>query len=173
MYLKRAMKGRIDLMKPAMHVQKELMSIPEFGEVGDEYDTAFNAIQSFKKAILMCAGAAVQKLMSKLNEEQEILMSLADMLNDTFQAESMWLRCKKMQDMNHGQAVLALDALRVFISDAGDRIHHSGKHAINAFASGDEQRMLLLGIKRFTKTESFNAKEARRRIAGKVIGMTG
>lgn len=165
MYLKRAMKGRIDLMKPAMAVQKELMGIPEF----DEDDTPFAAeqksIANFKKAILMCAGAAAQKLMMKIEHEQELLMNLADMLIDTFMAESMLLRTMKL---NNEYKDVALDATRVFIADAADRINHSGKNAVNAFAEGDEQRMMLLGIKRFTKVAPYNTKDARRRIAQKL-----
>lgn len=173
MYLKRAMKGRIDLMKPAMAIQKELMAIPDF----DEDDTPFaeerKAIANFKKAILMCAGAAVQKLMMKIEQEQELLMHIADMLNNTFMAESMLLRAIKMKDNGNDMAELAIDATRTFIADAADRINHSGKNAINAFAEGDEQRMMLLGIKRFTKVSPYNTKEARRRIAKKMIDKEG
>jgi hypothetical protein len=164
-YLKRAMKGRINLMGAAMAVQKELMSIPESGTNEGAFAAELKAITNFKKAILMCAGAAAQKLMMKLETEQEILMNLSDMLMDTFQAESMLLRTIKMQQMQHEMSALAADASRTFIADAADRIMHAGKDAINAFAEGDEQRMMLLGIKRFTKTESFNTKDARRRIA--------
>jgi alkylation response protein AidB-like acyl-CoA dehydrogenase len=164
-YLKRAMKGRINLMGAAMAVQKELMSVPESGTNEGAFAAELKAITNFKKAILMCAGAAAQKLMMKLETEQEILMNLSDMLMDTFQTESMLLRTIKMQQMQHEMSALAADASRTFIADAADRIMHAGKDAINAFAEGDEQRMMLLGIKRFTKTESFNTKDARRRIA--------
>lgn len=167
MYLKRGMKGRINIMAPAMAIQKELMSIPEFGDDDTPFAAELKAIANFKKAILMCAGAAVQKLMMKIESEQEILMYLADMLMDTFQAESMLMRSIKMQ--NSEMAAYALDATRTFIADAADRISHAGRNAINAFADGDEQRMMLMGLKRFTKTGSFNTKEARRRIAKALI----
>ena len=173
MYLKRAMKGRINLMAPAMAVQKELMSIPDFGEDDAPFAAELKAIANFKKAILMCAGAAVQKLMMKLEQEQELLMYMADMVMDTFQAETALLRSMKMQDTNNESAKLALDATRVFISDAADRINHAGKNAINSFAEGDEQRMMLMGLKRFTKVNSFNTKEARRRITAVVIDKRG
>lgn len=169
MYLKRAMKNRINLMGPAMAVQKELMGIPEFGENETPFATEQTAVNNFKKAILMCAGAAVQKLMMKIESEQEVLMYLADMLLDTFQAECMLLRTMKMQKSNNENTALALDATRTFIADAADRINHAGKNAINAFAEGDDQRMMLMGLKRFTKTNNFNTKEARRRIAHKLI----
>lgn len=167
MYLKRAMKGRINLMQPAMAIQKELMGIPELGDTNAPFATEQITIANFKKAILMCAGAAVQKLMMKIEHEQEILMYLADMLIDTFQAESMLLRTIKMDTYNNAE--LALDATRVFISDAADRINHAGKNAINAFAEGDEQRMMLMGLKRFTKVAPFNTKDARRRLAERTI----
>lgn len=169
MYLKRAMKGRIDLMGPAMAVSKELMAIPSFDEDDGMFAAEQKAIANFKKAILMVAGAAVQKLMMKIEHEQEVLMYLSDMLMQTFQAESMLLRSMKMKENDHAEATLALDATRVFISDAADAILHAGKNAVNAFAEGDEQRMMLMGLKRFTKTNSFNTKEARRRIAEKLI----
>lgn len=169
MYLKRAMKGRINIMEPAMAIQKELMSIPDFSTDDTPFATELKAIASFKKAILMCAGAAAQKLMMQLETEQEILMNLADMVIDTFQAECVLLRAIKMTNAGNENASLAMDAARIFIFDAADRINHSGKEAINGFADGDEQRMMLLGLKRFTKTESYNTKEARRRIAAKLV----
>lgn len=169
MYLKRAMKGRINLMAPAMAIQKELMGIPEFGEDEAPFAAELKAIANFKKAGLMCAGAAVQNLMMKIEHEQEILMYLADMVIDTFLAESVLLRAMKMDASSHENAALALDAARVLIADTADKVSHSGKNAINAFASGDEMRMMLLGLKRFTKTNSFNTKDARRRIAVKML----
>ncbi len=171
MVLKRAMKGRLDLMGPAMAVQKELMSIPDFGSGEEEaFAKEKKTIANFKKAILMTAGAAVQKLMMKIESEQEILMHIADMAIETFNAESALLRTIKLADKK-GEAAcqFELDIMRTYLYDAADRVNKHGKDAINAFAEGDEQRMMLLGIKRFTKVESFNSKEARRRIAEKLI----
>lgn len=170
MYLKRAMKGRINLMGPAMAVSKELMSIPDFG-TGDDgpFAVEYKAIEAFKKAILMGAGAAVQKLLDKIEGEQEILMYFADMANDTFQAESLLLRAEKMQNSGDARAEIVADVARVFITDAADRIAHAGRNAINSFAEGDEQRMMLMGLKRFTKVASYNTKDARRRIAAAAL----
>ena len=171
MILKRAMKGRLDLMGPAMAVQKELMSIPDFGS-GDEgaFASELKLIRNMKKAILMVAGAAVQKLMMKIEQEQEILMHIADMAIELFHAESALLRAMKIAELRgESAAALQVDMARTFLYDSADRVNKSGKDAINAFASGDEQRMMLLGVKRFTKAEPFNAKDARRRIAAKLI----
>ncbi|MDP4150887.1 MAG: acyl-CoA dehydrogenase family protein [Bacteroidota bacterium] len=171
MVLKRAMKGRIDIMNPAMAVAKELMSIPDFGAASDELFAAEKkAIAGFKKAILLVAGAAVQKLMARLESEQEILMNIADMAIETFVAESAMLRAIKLTDQR-GEAACAfeLDMMRTYIYDAADHINKSGKDALNAFAEGDEQRMLLLGLKRFTKVAPFNSKEAKRRVAARLI----
>jgi hypothetical protein len=105
----------------------------------------------------------------QLEYEQEILMNLSDMLIDTFEAECVLIRAMKMKNNSNELADTAVDIARTYIYDAADRINHAGKAAINAFAEGDEQRMMLMGLKRFTKTESFNTKEARRRIAAKLI----
>ena len=171
MMLKRAMKGKLDLMGPATAVSKELMSIPEFG---NDDETPFakerKAIVNMKKAILMTAGAAVQKLMMKIQDEQEILMNIADMAIETFIAESTLLRIMKMVDKQGAAAVQTqIDMMHCNLNDAVDKVNKAGKEAINAFASGDEQRMMLLGLKRFTKMDPFNSKDARRRIADKLI----
>jgi alkylation response protein AidB-like acyl-CoA dehydrogenase len=171
MVLKRAMKGRLDLMGPAMSVQKELMSIPDFGNEDEgAFAAELKAIANFKKAILMTAGAAVQKLMMKIESEQEILMNIADMAIETFNAESALLRVMKLADTKGEQSVqYEADIMRVYLNDAADKINKYGKDAVNAFATGDEQRMMLLGIKRFTKVQPYNTKDARRRIAEKLI----
>ncbi len=172
MTLKRAMGGRLDLMGPAMAVQKELMSIPDFG-ADDEAPFAKEKklVTNLKKAILMTSGAAVQKLMMKIDTEQEVLMNIADMAIETFNAESVLLRVMKIVDQR-GEAAsqLHLDIMRTYLYDAADKVNKSGKDAVNAFADGDEQRMILMGLKRFTKAEPFNSKDARRRIADKMIG---
>ncbi|RZJ78271.1 MAG: acyl-CoA dehydrogenase, partial [Chryseobacterium sp.] len=171
MTLKRAMQGRLNLMGAAMEAQKELMSIPDFGS-GEETPFAEERklIANLKKAIMVAAGAAVQKLMAKIEGEQEVLMNLADMAIETFNAESILLRVMKLVEQKGEEAVsLQLDMMRTYLYDAADRVHKSGKDAVNAFAEGDEQRMILMGIRRFTKTAPFNTKDARRRIADKMI----
>ena len=165
------MGGRLDLMGPAMSVQKELMSIPDFGAEDDApFAKEKKLIANFKKAILMVAGAAVQKLMMKIESEQEVLMNLADMAIETFNAESVLLRVIKLADQRgEASTALHLDIMRTYLYDAADKINKSGKDAVNSFSEGDEQRMILMGLKRFTKAEPFNSKESRRRIADKMI----
>jgi Acyl-CoA dehydrogenase, C-terminal domain len=171
MILKRAMKGELDLMGPAMNVQKELMSIPDFG-TGEEklFDAEINAVANMKKAILMVAGAAVQKFMMTLAKEQEIIMNIADMAIDTYLAESVLLRVRKLHGMK-GEAASASQRamMEVFINDACDRININGKTAVNSMAEGDELRLMLMGLKRFTKYKSINTKEQRRSIAKSLI----
>jgi len=171
MVLKRAMKGRLDLMVPAMNVQKELMTIPDFSNIDERpFSKEIKMVANFKKAILMIAGAAVQKLMQKIENEQEVLMNIADMAIETFNAESALLRVMKLVERKGEEAAqFELDITRTYIVDAADKINKAGKDAINGFAEGDEQRMILLGLKRFSKTEPYNLKEARRRITGKLI----
>jgi len=171
MTLKRAMGGRLDLMGPAMSVQKELMSIPDFSSDDEQpFAKEKKLVANLKKAILMTSGAAVQKLMMKIENEQEVLMNLADMAIETFNAESVLLRVMNMSDRQGETATqLYQDIMRTYLFDAADRVNKSGKDAINAFADGDEQRMILMGLKRFTKAEPFNTKDARRRIADKMI----
>ena len=171
MMLKRAMKGKLDLMGPATAVSKELMSIPDFGNEDEgAFATEKKVIINLKKAILMTAGAAVQKLMMSLQNEQEILMNIADMSITVFHAESALLRVIKMSDKSgEAASVLQTDMMHCYLNDATDKVNKAGKEAINAFATGDEQRMMLLGLKRFTKSAPFNSKDARRRIADKLI----
>lgn len=171
MLLKRAMKGELDLMTPATKVASELMAIPDFGAPDNSLFAAEKrALAGFKKAILLVAGAAVQKLMMSLAKEQEVLMNVADMLIELYAAESIQLRTEKLVGMR-GEAACAiqLDMMRATIYDAADKIAKAGKDAINSFAEGDEQRMMLMGIRRFTKVDPFNVKEARRRVAAKLL----
>lgn len=167
MLLKRAMKGKLNLLGPAQAVQKELMSIPDFGDQDDSLLAAEGRyLANFKKAILMTAGAAVQKLMTSLSKEQEVLMNISDMIIQTYVAESMLLRVKKVLAAQGEEASkVKIAAIQTFMYDAADKINKAGKDAINSFAEGDEQRMMLLGIKRFTKVAPFNSKEARQTIA--------
>ncbi|MBL7884213.1 MAG: acyl-CoA dehydrogenase family protein, partial [Bacteroidia bacterium] len=171
MMLKRAMKGELDLMGPAQAVAAELMAVPDFSsEEATLFSNEKKYVKGFKKSVLMVAGAAVQKLMMQLGKEQEILMNVADMIIETYVCESVLLRVEKLVSIK-GEAACKeqLDMMRVYINDAADRIHKSGKEAINSFATGDEQRAMLMGMKRFTKTEPFNSTEARRNISAKLI----
>lgn len=171
MVLKRALKGELDLMGPAMSVANELVSIPEMkdpteGPLGAEFD----ALEGFKKSILMVAGSAVQKLMQSLAKEQEVLMNIADMSIDTYIAESTLLRVQQMIDAQGEDACKEQIAIvRTLFYDTADKINKAGKDAVNSFAEGDELRMMLMGLKRFTKTQQFNVKEARQVIAQKLI----
>jgi alkylation response protein AidB-like acyl-CoA dehydrogenase len=168
MTLKRAMQGRLNILGAATKVSQELMSIPDFG---DEDETPFaqerKIVANMKKAVLLTAGAAAQKLMMKLEHEQEVLMNIADMAIETFVCESLLLRVMKLNE--RGESQLHQDILGCYIYDAADYIHKWGKDAVNAFAEGDEQRMILMGLKRFTKSQPYNSKEARRRIADALI----
>ena len=175
MLLKRVMKGQLDMLGPAMAVQKELMGIPELGETGEGlFYEEEKAIENMKKAFFMVAGAAVQKLMMALKDEQEILMCAADMMNEIFTAESMLLRIKKLTLQNGEDATsIHRDMLAVYFTDSIDRLNKQGRTAIASFASGDELRMMLLGMKRFTKYRTVNTTAARRRIADKMIAENG
>lgn len=171
MLIKKAMKGQLDLMGPAQAVVKELMGIPSFGDAPEgilEEEQGY--LRNFKKAVLMVAGGAVQKLMMKLSDEQEILMNISDMIIHLYAAESAYLRVKKLLDKNGGQGCeFQVSAVQVYIHDAAEKINIAGKNALNGFAEGDEARMMFMGLKRFTKTAPFNAIKARRSIAKALI----
>ena len=171
MMLKRAMKGKLDLMSPAMAVAKELMSIPDFGNQPEGlFAKELQYVANFKKAILLVAGAAVQKLMMQLEKEQELLMNIADMAIEVFHVESALLRLIKLAQQKGEEAVAVQTAMvRTYLYDAADRINKAGKDALNSFADGDELRMMHIGLKRFTKVEPYNTKAARRTIAKVMI----
>lgn len=171
MLLKRAMKGELDLMTPAQEVQKELMSIPDFGS---EEETPFSyekkIIANMKKAALMVAGSAVQKYMMQLAKEQEIIMNISDMIIEIYTSESVLLRVEKLTGIRGTEASsVHFDIMKTYINDSVERLNLAGKTAINAMSEGDENRLLLMGLKRFTKQQPFNTKEARRRIAKVLI----
>lgn len=170
MLVRKAMKGKLDLLGPAKAVQDELMGIPEFGEE----DTAplsaeKKAVENMRKAILMVAGAAFQQLGTKMESEQEIVMSIADMLMELYISESLVLRTAKLMEMDEAKAALPLVITQSFIAESLDRMNLSGKRAINGFAEGDMQRMMLLGLKRFTKGAPTNTIALQRQIADHLI----
>src|SRR5690606_4176382 len=155
MLLKRALKGELDLMGPAQAVAGELMAIPDFGEE-DHALFAYEKklLANLKKAGLLVAGAAVQKLMMTLQKEQEILMNIADIIGDVYLAESTLLRAEKLVQQQGEEAVQRqLDIARIYLYAAIDRIYLAGKEALHSFAEGVELKMMLVGMRRFTKAE--------------------
>ncbi|TDO19636.1 acyl-CoA dehydrogenase family protein [Pedobacter duraquae] len=171
MMLKRAMKGELDLMTPATAVAGELMSIPDFAEPDETLFAAEKkVIQNLKKATLMVAGAAVQKLMLSLSKEQEILMNIADMASYVYIAESAMLRTEKLVSLKGEQACAGqINMMKIYFVEAVDGVAKAGKEALWAFADGDEQRMMLVGLRRFTKMDPFNVKDARQKVAQELI----
>lgn len=171
MLIKKAMKGELDLLGAAMKVAGELMEIPDFGEPATSpFAQAIKVISNFKKSVLLVAGSAAQKLMMELAKEQEILMNIADMTIETYAAESLLLRVQKRVSLLGAEACSEQMAmLRVYVHDAADRIGKAGRDALMSFGEGDELRMQLIGLKRFTKTDILNVKEERRTVAKKLI----
>lgn len=169
--LKRAMKGELDLMGPAQAVAKELMSVPDMSAGSDDvFEQAHEQIKKFKKAVLMVAGSAAQKLMMELAKEQEVLMNISDMIIELYVAESLVLRVQKLTNSKNNVKISEqIDIMNVYLYDAADKLNKFGKDALNSFAEGDELRMMLMGLKRFTKQNPFNVKEARRRVAAHLI----
>lgn len=170
--LKRAMKGELDLMGPAMKIQDELMEIPDFGDEGDGsalYQEK-KSVQQAKKAILMVAGAAAQKYMLELEQQQELLMNLADMAMDVFTAESTVLRTEKLISIKGEDACADQIAMtKCYTHDAMERTYAAGKHALASFAQDDMLVMMHVGVKRFTKYPLLNTIKLRKQIAAKLI----
>ena len=175
MILKKGLKGEIDLLGAATKVAGELMSIPDFEDVEvTVLSQQYALLEGLKKTILLVAGAAVQKLATSLGKEQEILMNVADMLIVTYQAESALLRVDKLvQAKGVESSEVQLAIVKTYFYDAADKIAKSAKDALNAFMEGDELRMTLMGVRRFTKLEPFNTKEARQIIANSIFEKGG
>jgi len=171
MVLRKAMKGELDLMGPAMKVASELMSIPEMNDSSREALSAERKLLvGFKKVILMVAGSAVQKLMQTLAKEQEVLMNISDIAIYTYMAESVLLRVeKKIETQGEVATELDIAIAKTYFFDIASKVEKSAKDAIMSFAEGDEARMMLMGLKRFTKPEVHNPKEARQKIAQLLI----
>ncbi len=172
--LKRAMKGKLDIVSPAWEVQKELASMPSFDQPEGTYGAEEKAIKDFKKIVLMVAGAAAKMQMDgelNLKEEQEILINVANMMIDTFVAESLLLRVQKLSSMRDKPSTQKVyDAiLRTYLTDATARMQKQATDALVSFAEGDLLRTLLMGLKRFTKYTPVNVKKTRRLIADTLI----
>ncbi|MBU2950098.1 acyl-CoA dehydrogenase family protein [Tamlana agarivorans] len=173
MLIKKAMKGHVDLLTPATAVQEELMGIPSFEtpDFSELFSEEKNIIKNLKKLFMMVAGAALQKYGEKIEQQQQLMLAASDILIQVYLAESAILRAEKMANKNGKDAVkeqIAMAQLNLF--HAIDIIETAGKHSIISFSSGDEQRMMLMGLKRYIKYVNMpNIVELRNIIAGKVI----
>jgi alkylation response protein AidB-like acyl-CoA dehydrogenase len=154
MLIKKAFKGHVDLLGPATKVQEELMGIPSFDT--PDYSELFaeekEMIGKLKKAFLMVAGGAVQKYGPELDGHQQLLMAAADILIEIYMAESTLLRTEKLAK-NKGEANVKeqIAMAKLYLYKAVDIVTQKGKESIISFAEGDEQRMMLMGLRRFTK----------------------
>lgn len=165
--LKKAMKGELDLMSHAMRISNDLMSIPDFST---EEETLFvkhkKYVNNFKKVLLMVAGSAVQKLMMTLSKEQEILMNLSDIMIETYVSESLLLRVEKLVKLRGEEnCQYEIEIMKSYIYDASDKINKLGKDTLNSFSSGDDLRIMLMGLKRYTKQDPLNINQSKRMIA--------
>ncbi len=173
MLIKKAMKGHVDLLGPAMKVAEELVGIPDFNT--PDYSELFaeekELLGKLKKAFLMVAGAAVQKYGPDLDAHQQLLMAASDMLIEIYMAESTVLRTEKLAKSKGAENVKEQIAMaQLYLYNATDIITQKGKESIVSFAEGDEQRMMLMGLRRFTKyTNMPNVVALRETITSKLV----
>lgn len=172
MLLKRAMKGEIDFMSNSIAVGEELKAVPRFEMLDNSQPLTAEkqVLKGLKKVFLMLGGRVAQGLGNRLETEQEIMMNLADIMIEIYAAESALLRTEKLISKNGVEATtIQFAATQVYLFEAVEKIQSAGKEAITSFLTGDEQKVMLMGIKRFTKSESVNTKELRRQIADALI----
>lgn len=154
MLIKKAMKGHVDLLGPASKVQEELMGIPSFEtpDFSQLFAEEKSIVANLKKAFLMVAGGAVQKFGPDLDSRQMLLMAAADMLIEIYMAESTILRTEKLVNATgEDKCVEQIAMAKLYLYHAVDIVVQKGKESIISFAEGDEQRMMLMGLRRFTK----------------------
>ncbi len=175
--IKKALKGELDLVGPAWAVQKELMSMPVKSNDDGPWAAEMQAIQHFKKMMLLVAGAAVKYQMDgkhDLNQAQEVVMHIADIGIDCFIAESLLLRAQKLSTRTQPYPSDAVKAItQLFLHEAQARIQKHASDALNAFATGDELVIMQKGVKRFSGYPGINTVQARRVIADEMIRGNG
>jgi alkylation response protein AidB-like acyl-CoA dehydrogenase len=149
MLIKRTMQGKIDLLTPAKNVGKELMGIPSFDipDYSKYMSEEKEVIKNLKKVFLMVSGSALQKYMMDIEKQQHLLLNASEILNQIYMAESAVLRAEKHFDTDSVEAAMA----RLNLYKATDIIATNAKEGIVSFSEGDEQRMMLAGLRRFTK----------------------
>ena len=171
MLVKKAMKGHIDLLGPAQAVADELLGIPSFDtpDFSQRLSEEKDMVAKLKKVFLMVAGAAVQKYGPELEEHQQMLLAASDILIEIYMAESAVLRAEKSTKNNSENADYQVAMAQLYLYNAVDTITSKAKMAIISFAEGDQQRMMLMGLKRFTKYQTMpNIVGLRNTIAEKV-----
>jgi len=172
MLIKKAMKGQVDLLGPAMEVQNELMGIPSFDtpDYSEILSEEKEMIAKLKKVFLMVAGAGVQKYGPQLEEHQQLLMAASNILIEIYMAESTILRTEKnVKRFGEASQKEQIAMAQLYLYNAVDIVIKNGKEGIISFAEGDEQRMMLMGLKRFTKyTNQPNVIALRNTIAEKI-----
>ena len=172
MVLKRAMKGEINLFEPAMAVASELVSVPSFEslDTSELFAMEKDLIHKLKKVFLMVGGKAAMALQDRIEDEQEIMINLADVMIEIYAAESAVLRSEKLVSLRGESACAQQIAMsRIYLYEAIDKVEAAAKEAIVSFTKGDEQKVLLMGLKRFTKPDFINTKELRRQVADYMI----
>ena len=173
MLLKKAMTGSFDLLTPATEVGNSLMAIPSFDipDFSELLSEEKEMISKLKKVFLMVSGKAVQTYGMDLENHQQLVLAAAEVMIEVYMAESAILKAEKIASLTsekeaEGQIAMA----KLCLYQAVNKITEKGKEAITYFADGDEERMMLMGLKRFTKyTNNPNAIELRKTIAAKVI----
>ena len=171
MLVKKAMKGHVDLLGPAQAVADELLGIPSFDtpDFSQRLSEEKDMLAKLKKVFLMVAGAAVQKYGPELEEHQQMLLAASDILIEIYMAESAVLRAEKSTKNNSENADYQVAMAQLYLYNAVDTITSKAKMAIISFAEGDQQRMMLMGLKRFTKYQTMpNIVGLRNTIAEKV-----
>ena len=172
MILKKTMKGELDIMTPAMKAASDLMSIPSFEKPDNNilFDVEKEHLKKLKKVILLLAGKAAQHFAMDIEKEQELLMNLADMIIEVYAAESAILRTEKLTLKNGEEKTKPqINMSKLFLYETITNCNKSGKEVILCFTEGDEQKILLMGLRRFTRGYNINPKELRRKIADKLI----
>jgi len=172
MVLKRALKGEINLFEPAMAVAAELVSVPSFESIdtSELFAMEKDLVHKLKKVFLMVGGKAAMSLQDRIEDEQEIMMNLADVMIEIYASESVLLRTEKLVSLRGEAACAAQIAMsKIYLYEAIDKVEAAAKEAIVSFAKGDEQKVLLMGLKRFTKPDFINPKELRRQVADVMI----
>jgi alkylation response protein AidB-like acyl-CoA dehydrogenase len=174
MLARRAAKGDLAIIAAAKALQDELMGPPTAAaNDGTRLPEEATAVRSFKKASLLVLGLGMQTYRDKIGDQQEVLMHLADMLIDTYSAESALLRSLNAAGASAPRADLQLAAARVFVNDAAMRIEASARQALAAMVEGDALRTAIAALRRLFKQLPANTAALRRQIADEAVTRGG